>query len=238
MWLSTDAGKRRMEQFVLVYSPVWMVVIAVVQFSGWLASWGELAHLALGVGLCLPLWLYGNRFEEGARFNLLILIHSTVQCYFGSMLFFDAFGMEYHFNTRLTLNRTPVFLYLLTVCYFSTYYVALVVAWRRFRARRPKPSPVLETVARALFSYAVAFAETAAMANESLRQYFSYRDPRFVMIYGSIAYGTIFFITLPLFHDIDEPGARALPTREAVWRLLALNMLCLIAYEVYRAALL
>jgi hypothetical protein len=74
------------------------------------------------------------------------------------------------------------------------------------------------------------------MANETLKQYFSYRDPRFVMIYGSLAYGTIFFITLPLFHDLDEPGARPLPTRKAVWHLLALNMLCLIAYEVYRAA--
>jgi hypothetical protein len=236
-WLSDNLDRRRTEKFVLYFSAVWIAVMTAVTFTGAFKHWGEWQHMALGLVLSVPIWAYGLKNGHAARFNLLIAIHTLIQCYFGSELFFEAFGMEYHFHTRLLLNGTPVFLYLVTIAYFSTYYVLMIVLWRRFRTRNPNPGPIATTVVRALLSYSVAFAETAVMANDFLSGYFSYRDPRFVMIWGSIAYGTIFFITLPLFYNLDEPGAKPLPVREAAWYLLALNMLCLGAYEVYGAVL-
>jgi hypothetical protein len=236
-WLSDDPDKRRTEKAVLYYSPVWMAAMTAVMLGGFFKRWGEWEHLGFGLALAAPVWVYGLSNKHAARFNLLIAIHTLIQCYFGSELFFAAFGMEYHFHTRWLLNGTPVFLYFVTIAYFSTYYVVMVVLWRRWRTQASTPGRVATMVVRALLAYAVAFAETATMANESLRGYFSYRDPRFVMVWGSIAYGTIFFITLPLFHDLDEPGGKRMSARRAAWDLLALNMLCLGAYEAYRAIL-
>src|SRR5205814_1100491 len=80
--------------------------------------------------------------RHATRFNLWIGLFSILQVYFGSYLFFEVLGLEYHFPVRLELNRTPVFLYLLTISYFSTYYVVMSIVWRAFstgmpRARRP-----------------------------------------------------------------------------------------------------
>lgn len=244
-WLSENPDKAWMERYVLLYSPIWMVIITVVQFGGFLANWTDWQHLVLGLVLCLPLWaapwVARDRPRAAAhaeRFNLVILLLSVLQAYFGSKLFFNAFGMQYHFNTRLMLNGTPVFLYLLTVAYFSTYYVIMGVLLRAFRTRRPVPGQAAQWIARAVISYAVAFAETATMANERLSAYFSYRDPKFVMLWGSICYGTIFFITLPLFTELDEdPKAAPDSNKKLVWRTLALNMLCLCVYEVYSSML-
>ena len=84
--------------------------------------------------------------------------------------------------------------------------------------------------------YAVAFGETFFMASDRIRDLFSYRDRSFTLLYGSLCYGTLFFITLPLFARLDEaPPTAALP-RPPLLALcrdaLALNMLALIAYEV------
>jgi cycloeucalenol cycloisomerase len=208
-----------------------------VQFGHYFTRWSDGAHLAFGLLLAAPLWLLALASPHGARFMALITLMSFIQNYFGAALFFDAFGMEYHFPTRWLLQRTPVFLYFVTVAYFATYYVAMQIAWRALRSRFSR-APAAATVAmRALLAYLVAFAETAAMANESLRAYFSYRDPRAVMFFGSIAYGTVFFVTLPLFYDLDESAeAPRVPLRRLIWDLLAMNMLTLICYELYGAA--
>jgi hypothetical protein len=233
-WLSRNPEKRRVELLVLAYSPIWMAAIALVQYGHWFARWGDGAHLAFGFALAAPLALVGFVSAHGARFLALITLLSFLQNYFGAALFFDAFGMEYHFPVRWILNRTPVFLYLVTVSYFATYYVALVIGWRALRTRFAGAPRAATVAGRALLSYAVAFAETFAMANESLRDAFSYRKPRGVMWFGSICYGTVFFVTLPLFYDLDEnPAIAPVPLRRLIWDLLALNMLILICYQLY-----
>ena len=230
-FFSRDPEKRRVELLVLAYSPLWMVAIALVQYGRWFTRWGDAGHLAFGVALALPVWLLALASAHGARFALLITLMSLIQNYFGAQLFFDAFGMQYHFPVHWIVRGTPLFLYAVTVAYFATYYVVLTVAWRAVQSRFP--SRIARVAFRALLSYAVAFAETFCMANKSLQAYFSYRDPRAVMWFGSIAYGTLFFITLPLFYDLDERAPA--PTRRAIWDCLALNMLVLICYELYSA---
>jgi cycloeucalenol cycloisomerase len=233
--LSPDPAARDTERFALLYSPVWIAVIGALQFGGWFARWGDLEHLALGVGLALPLWLSPLVQRErgfAIRWQLLIALFSFLQCYFGSALFFDAFGMQYHFHTRWILNGTPLFLYFVTVAYFSTYYVFLVIAWRAIRTRFPD-SRAVRIGSQALLSYSVAFAETAAMATPRMHDFFSYRDPHWVMWYGSICYGAVFFVSLPLFYDLDKKR----PLRAVAWDALAANMLILVLYEVFLAVI-
>ncbi len=124
-----------MERFVLLYSPVWIFVMVTVQLTGVFRHWTDWQHMVLGVGLCLPLWLApllrpsaGERGEPflarySTLFNIWIFTFSFLQVYFGSGLFFGALGMEYHFHTTWVVNRSPLFLYFVTVVYFSSYYV-------------------------------------------------------------------------------------------------------------------
>jgi cycloeucalenol cycloisomerase len=240
MWLSPDPARRWMERFVLFYSPVWMAVMGVVQATRAFTRWGDAGHLALGVGLALPLWLVPlvaappvERAQplfarHSTRFNLFVTSFSLLQNYFGSPLFFDRLGMEYHFSVHWILARVPIFLYFVTIAYFATYYVVLAILLRRLRAL------ALPTVARAAarlaLCFGVAFAETAAMANDSLREYFKYRDRGFMLTWGSLCYATVFLLSLPVAERLDDEP-RTL--RRVLWQTLAANMAVMLCYEVY-----
>jgi cycloeucalenol cycloisomerase len=250
MWLAEDPAKRWMERFVLGYSVVWIAAIAAVQVTRVFTRWGDLGHLALGVGAALPLWLVpllrpppserGRPLaaRHSLRFNLWIGLFSLLQVYFGSALFFDVLGMQYHFNVRWVINRTPLFLYPLTIAYFSTYYVVMSIVWRAFRARFATAPTGILLLARALLAYSVAFAETASMANDLLKDYFSYSNKAFVLGYGSVCYGTVFFVSLPFVFGLDEDSRVPAPSlRRIVWDVLAVNMIVLVLYEIYTALL-
>ena len=136
--LSVNPAKARLERFLVAYSVAWIAVIAAAELLHFFAAWRDTGFLALGVGLALPVALAPLVLGGvAARFAVLITLLSFIQCYFGSWLFFDVFGMQYRFPVRLIVNRTPVFLYFLTVAYFSTYFLFLGVAWRAFRRRFP-----------------------------------------------------------------------------------------------------
>jgi cycloeucalenol cycloisomerase len=239
-----EAPPRDTERFLLAYSPVWMIVVAAVMLTRRTAAWGDAEHLALGVALVLPPWLYpltrrAARADGGrplaaryaTHFAVAIAVTTLIQMYFGSALFFDQLGMEYHFHTRWVLNRSPVFLYLLTVAYFSTYYAVMVVLDRRLVRRLPA---AWWPLARFVVCYAVAFAETYVMASDVIAEFFSYRDRRFALLVGSVGYGWLFFVTLPVFLRLAAaPAAARPPLRALVRDVLAANMLGLIGYEVF-----
>jgi hypothetical protein len=231
-WLAGSASKRWWERFLLEYSLVWIAAIVAVTATGVFRRWGDVGYLALGVGVALPIWLAPALSPSpavGIRFNLWVGLFSFLQVYFGSALFFDVLGMQYHFPVRWVVNRSPLFLYFMTVAYFSTYYVAMGVAWRRLGARRWALVPL---------GYVVAFAETATMANDWLRDYFSYKNKTFVLLLGSLFYGTVFVVSLPLVFRLDENPARRPPSaRRIAWDVLAANMLILICYEIYSAVI-
>ncbi len=238
--LAARPDKRFTEIFVLAYTPVWALAVVGVMVSGVLRGWGDAEHMLFGVALVVPLLAMALLPRKSAppigerhatRFLLLVTLFAFLQCWFGSELFFDVFGMRYRFSTTIIWNGTPAFLYLMTVAYFATYYVVQVVAYRAIRARVKRPA--LRLLARAVLAYATAFAETAGMANDMLADWFSYRDREFVMLVGSIAYGAIFVVTLPLFADLDEKGPSKPAMRTATTELLALTMICLVIYEAY-----
>ena len=227
------SGKQFTEKFVLFYSLVWIGIIVVVMATHAFARWGDAGHLALGLGLALPLWIAPRFAPDGGRyfwrFNLWIGLFSLLQVYFGSALFFDVLHMEYHFPVSWILNRTPLFLYPLTIVYFSTYYVVMMTAWRFVSARVPS----LRWPALVVIGYAVAFAETGGMANEWLRGYFAYRDKWFVLLWGSACYGSIFVLSLPFVFRLEDDARWS----RVVGEVLAVNMASLCAYEAWTAIL-
>lgn len=239
--LAARADKRLTETLVLAYTPLWVGAVAWAMLSDALRGWGDAEHLLFGAALALPIVLAPLVPRRGGappiarrhatRFAVLVTLFAFLQCWLGSDLFFEVFGMRYAFHTTIVWNGTPAFLYLMTIAYFATYYVVMVVIDRGVRRR--VASPGLRTVARAAIAYAVAFAETATMANDRLAEWFSYRDRGFVMWFGSVAYGAIFFVTLPLFAELDEAAPASPPLRAAVADLLARTMICLVLYEVY-----
>jgi cycloeucalenol cycloisomerase len=244
--LAEAEDKRQNELFVLAYSPIWMAVIGAVMLTRRPAVWGDLEHMILGVGLALPLWIRpflprGSAERalplldrHATRFAIAIAIVTFLQTYFGTMLFFDRLGMEYHFNVTWSLHRTPVFLYFVTIAYFSTYYVVFGLVERAFAARFPGASKGARLLVRVVIAYVVAFGETFFMANEVLEPFFFYRDRAFMLRWGSIVYGTLFLVTLPFFARLDEDDrAPRAPLWTVIQGALAMNMLSLLCYEGY-----
>lgn len=242
-------SQRYVERLYLSFSPVWMAIIAYCMLTHCFARWGDVGHLLLGLSLSLPLWLLpllrppssevGQPLwaRHSVKANLFIALMSFVQCYFGSAMFFDGLGMEYHFPTKWLVNRTPLFLYFVTVAYFSTYYALMRLGLRLFLARMPRASSGAVWAVTALLSYSMAFAETFCMASESLRAFFSYADRHKALLVGSVCYGTLFFVSLPVFLRIDEdPRAPTLPSR-LFFHTMGANLVILCAYEVYKVLL-
>jgi cycloeucalenol cycloisomerase len=241
--LAAHAGKRWSERFVLLYSPVWIAAVALLTVTRAFARFGDPGHLAMGVALAAPIALMPRLSPErdrpfaarhATRFALWIWLFSFLQCYFGSWLFFDVLGMEYHFPVHWIWNETPLFLDFMTVAYFATYYVAMSLVWRRFL----RAWPAAPTVARALvlvaLGFAVAFAETGSMANPLLQQYFQYRNKAFALSWGSLFYGTVFVASLPFVFALDEPPRDPPPPLgRVILDVLAANMIVLVAYQLY-----
>lgn len=239
-WLSPDPAQRFTEVHVLLYAPVWMLVLVLVTWSGALTRIGDPGHLLIGFGLALPLWLLpvlrpapGERRlpltrRYGVKALAFITLLSFLQNYFGAVLFFRCLGMQYHFRVSLLLNGTPLFLYPLTVAYFATYFVALQIALRGLAGLLALPGPA-RLALRAALSYGVAFAETFFMANQALRSFFSYADRGFALRVGSLAYGTLFLISAPLYDRIAD--RRAPPLSQVLWWVLGANTLIMVCYE-------
>jgi hypothetical protein len=111
------------------------------------------------------------------------------------------------------------------------------ILWRAFRTRFPS-APVLARLAvLVVIGYCVAFTETAGMATDMMREYFLYRDKHFTLVVGSLCYGTIFVVSVPLVYRLDETaqpdGTRTL--RSLFWDACAANTAVLIFYAVYAA---
>jgi hypothetical protein len=240
---ATDAGKRWTEKLVLAYSPLWMGIVGLLTYTRAFRHFGDGGHMAIGVGLAAPILLMPLFAPDRERpiherhafkFALWMFLFSFLQCYFGSWLFFDVLGMEYHFPVQLVVNRTPLFLYFMTVAYFATYYTLMSLAWRAFRVRMPRAPTVVKLLVLLVLGYSVAFAETASMANPMLREYFLYRDKQFALAWGSLFYGTVFVCSLPFVFALNEDeNVPEKPISRIVLDILAVNMAVLMAYEVF-----
>ena len=256
-WFSDNEGKARAERFFLLYSVVWIAAEAAVMLSGVMRSWGDGAYMAFAALVAAPLVvvpaLRGFEADRPPRerywvkFNLWIAIYVFAGSYVGSHYFFDVLGMRYAFPTRWNLDAAlvgrdsgdvPLFLYVLTQCYFVTYHAALVVLLRRYRTSafgQTALGRALTPLALVSLAYGVAYGETYFMASEALSDYFWYLDRERMLSLGSLFYATYFVVSTPLVAAIDER-----PDQAHAWTLgrvacsaLAASMLMFYALDVW-----
>ena len=248
-WLPEDPSKAYSEKLFLAWTPVWMTGQAIVQRLGLQASMGDVGHMAFALASFLPLWLIPLVFPAAAdrgrplaertvfKVNVWLWIFAFIQSFMGTHYFYRVLGMEYHFKIDWELNAVPIALYLLAFVFFTTYYVLMNLAWRRFGGTALGRNPLARFVVLFILGFMMAFGETYAMANPEMADVFLYRDRAAMLRYGSIFYGGLFVIGLPFWFAIDEKAGERTPMRKVVLDVLAANMLMLLWYETWRLAL-
>jgi cycloeucalenol cycloisomerase len=223
-YLSTNPGKRAAERYWLCYTPVWGGITAVLMIGGFVERWGDLACLAYGVALAAgaiagPLLLRvpeeaAQPLHRRAGFKMALSVTGLAFLlnYSQTPFFWDVLHMHYGFGTTINIQNNPVFLYFVTVAYFSTYAVLCCMTFRALRhagAGRSRARRALRMGAYLLAPLAMAFLETALNANPFTQRLFCYDDKAFALWFGTLAYGMAFVYALPIWMTIDEtPGRR------------------------------
>jgi hypothetical protein len=212
--LSQSLGKRAVERAWLVYTPVWGIVTGIVMVGGFARAWGDVALVIFGASIALGTWLLPMLLappEERAlpfshrastQMTTVVVVLAFGLNYFQTPFFFDVLHMHYGFGATWTIDRNPVFLYLVTVPYFATYSV-LACAGVRFVRGLPL-SRITSLAVVAIVPFAIAFLETLLNANPFMRSLFCYDDTLFALTFGSLTYGISFVLALPLWLRVAE----------------------------------
>ncbi len=248
-WFSDNLSKAWGEKFFLVYSPVWMALMASVMGFGITDQIGEWGFMAIGTAVAAPLVVVpalvrdersiGRRWYQAYWFkaNLYMGIFNFAANYFGSEYFFDVLGMVYDYpmielNLDATLvgsgeQRVPVIMYLLTQAYFLTYHTTAVVVLRRIRTSRLPVGTVLWPVLLLLVAYSWAWLETRAMANPWIEAQFYYKDMGRMLAYGSLFYALYFTASFPIFYQVDEERGTNWSLKKTTAAALSASMIML-----------
>src|SRR6185295_8950953 len=109
----------------------------------------------------------------------------------------------------LNIRNNPVFLYLMTIGYFSTYAVLLMMAYRASQYGLRRAPAWLRWLGAGFSCVAIAVLEAVLNANPFTRHLYCFDDVPFALGFGSLAYGISFMLILPVWIGIDErPGER------------------------------
>ena len=242
-----NPAKGEIERYWLWFTLVWGGAAAAVMLSGIAERWGDRElipfGLVLGLGAVLPPALFPRSAGERARplsertatrLGLSVIAFAFLMNYFCTPFFYDVLHMHYGFHSEVTVRHNPLFLYFLTIAYFSTYAALLLRVVRISKglgARLPRSLAKLPVV---LAPFLVAGLETALNANPFMKKLFCYDDLGFALSFGTLSYGACFCFALPVWLGIDEaPERRASGRAVAVW-ILAAMMGMIITFEILR----
>lgn len=255
-WLSDNPGKAHAERFFLLYTPVWIAAIALIQITGVMMRFGDAGYLLFSSALCVPLAIPVLRphalerhraWHERYAFKFLVWmwVFGWVGNYFFSHYFFDILGMRYAFPIDVNLDaaiagegrgQVPFIMFLLTLVYFCTYHTLMTVVLRRIR-RALQPNTLALALIILVLSYGVAFAETFTMANPILEDFFWYEDRDRMLAFGSIFYACYFIVSLPMVYRLDEDPAQPWPLSKVLLEVLAASMLVFIILDAWALVL-
>lgn len=226
-------GKRAVEQRWLAYTLVWGSVCAVVMVGGFAEHWGDGALLALGLGVALPAiaLALGVRAEEergrplhdtaGFKLALAVVVFSFALNYTQTPFFFDVLHAHFGFHSTLNIRNNPLFLYLMTVAYFSTYSVLLLMAYRLSRHVLRSAPRFARWLGAALASFVVAALEAVLNANPFTQRLYCFDDMTFALWFGSLVYGVSLLLVLPAWLAVDERAGERRPWPQIVAFVLA-----------------
>ncbi|MEZ4336891.1 MAG: hypothetical protein R3B82_09710 [Sandaracinaceae bacterium] len=227
---SPSVGKRAVERAWLVYTPIWGGVTGLVMLGGFAERWGDGALMTFGVALALGtiaaafagVRRHAEPADRRAHARAALSMTSGVVVlafglnYFQTPYFFEVLHMRYGFAATWTIDRNPVFLYLVTIPYFATYSVLACVVLRAAR-RAPK---ALRLPLYALAPLALAFLETVLNANPFMTRLFCYDDLPLMLWFGTLSYGVSFVFALPVWLVSDEDPKRRWPLGATVGLML------------------
>lgn len=251
--LQLNAAKTWTLHVILLQSPLWILAVAAVMYTGVLRRWNDTGYLVFSFSAALPSFLLPallpSRPDRSRPWRecYFVKLHAWVAVlvafgtYFGTHYFFDLMGMRYAFaGARWTFaaevvgksgHDVPVFLYPLTHAYFMTYFAVLILAekeivdgWR------------LGLLGRAVvvlsLAYAVAFAETFLMASPLLADMFAYDNRERMLMVGSFGYASFFVAGLPMVRRIDG-GGESWKLGRVIIEALATSMMILVLLEAW-----
>jgi cycloeucalenol cycloisomerase len=213
---SAHPGKRAVEKLWLSYTLVWGAVCAVVMVGGFAERYGDLELMLLGAGIALPavllpLWARADEERErpwhdtaAFKLTLSVVAFSVLLNYTQTPFFFDVLHAHFGFRSTLNIRHNPVFLYLMTIAYFSTYSVLLMMAYRVAQQVLAACPRLVRLLGAGLSCLVVAGLETVLNANPFTRHLYCFDDMTFALWFGTLAYGISFMFILPVWIGIDE----------------------------------
>ncbi len=226
---SPNPDKAWVEKFFLIYSPIWMALMALMMFTGWVKTFNDAQLLIHSLIVMLPIFVvpcllqkkYSNVPWTQSYFlkaNLYLLIFGFWGNYFGSEYFFDLLGMVYNFpNATTNLDSAlvgtgkqpvPLIMYMYTHAYFMTYHVTANIVLRKLKSYTTNMAAIASATLFMVFVFVVgyvwAYLETFAMANPLMAGMFYYEKMELMLKYGSIVYATYFIASFPIYYFIDE----------------------------------
>lgn len=224
-YFSQNPDKAWVEKFFLIYTPVWMALMALMVFTGWDKSFNDTMLLLHGLIVCLPIFLVpmfiARKYTDKVWYdsywfkaNLYLFVFGFFGNYFGSEYFFDVLGMVYNYpNATTNLDsalvgrgeqKVPLIMYFYTHAYFMTYHATSNIALRKLRSLQLPGMWLLFPVFVFVIGYCWAWMETKAMANPLMAGTFYYQKMDLMLAYGSAIYATYFIASFPIYYFLDE----------------------------------
>lgn len=233
-WLSDNPQRAWGEKFFLVYIPIWVVLISLIELTFDSAGYGDVASILVGLVIGSPLFIvpaliaprFGEAWYESYWFKggVFIFIVNFSGNYFVTEYFFDVLGMIYHYpNLEITFDaallgsgeqKVPLQMYLITQATYTTYHTTAIVLMRRVMTSGVPFKALVFAVLTAMLAYMWSYLETLMFANAALEGNFRYEDKEAMMKYGSIVFGMMFVPSFPIFYFLMEK-------RDRHWSLLA-----------------
>jgi cycloeucalenol cycloisomerase len=223
LWFSPNPQKAAIERAWLEYSAVWCGLLGLVMLTGLGSYWSDPGLSLLGIVFMMGTYFWPvlrvNRHFHYPTLNAMFYGNVTLSFtmhYIATPFFFDVLHMRYGFQVEARIDRNPVFLYPLTVAYFSTYSVMSCIFLRRitnaFSGDVWSSSALGRLMGNALrgfgvvmVPFATALFETLLNANPFISDLFCYDDVRFAITFGTFAYGLGFVFSIPVWlHGVPD----------------------------------
>ena len=214
---SPNPQRARAEQLTLVWSVVWIGIMATIVYSRAFEHFGPNEYMAVGlvfflVPVLTPLLVpslflsahlpIARRYTSKANIYMFVLAWNAN--YFWTHYFYAVLRATYTFEAH-RLNYVPFALYLITHSYFHLYHVlsSMLVRWlwRTQHQRVNVRSIIVVGSVIAVFSWIVAFLEAFTIQNFP---YYDIPDRTAMYVYGSMFYALYFIVSFPMFARIDE----------------------------------
>ena len=253
-WQAASPSKRFGEHVFLLYSPAWMVSMAVIVKLKLYEYFAPNDYLTFTIILSLPclflpLLLADERERAlplrcrySVKANLYIAILAYIGNHFFTHYFYKVLGVRYTgplaHGQGIEINNVPLSMYFATHVYFISYHTIVLLPMRLAKRSLICYSRVFRLVAMCLVVFSIslltAFLETWTISGFP---YYTYPDYHAMLTKGSVFYALYFMVTFPMFLRLDEDPADPWSLGRTAVDALAAMMLVVLCGDMWRLAI-